>query len=96
MARYLKNDFQQILKAVLDSRPLPASVPALVVAFHYKNPYKRPLKARFANVYQAKTHIKCDNFFQQCKDHFAIAGAMGPNRVLFTTTFLKHIDLLCW
>ena len=35
--------------------------------------------------------MECYNFFQQCKDYFAIASAIGRNWVLFATIFLKNI-----
>ena len=37
--------------------------------------------------------MECYNFFQQCKNHFAIAKATGLNQVLFVTTFLKDSAL---
>ena len=65
------------------------------MTFYYKNPCEKPLKAWFPDVYQGKTHIKCYNFFQQGKNHFAIAGTTELNRVLFAPTFLKNIVLFC-
>ena len=29
------------------------------------------------------------NFYQQCEDHFAIAGAKSPNRIPFAASFLR-------
>ena len=82
---------------VLDSRP-PAPVPALVVtaAPHYEGSRKWPLKAWFLDIYWSKTHLECYNFFQQCEDHFATAGATGPNQVLFAATLLKNTILFQW
>ena len=44
VARYLKHNLQKILKTVLDFRP-PALLFTPVLAFYYKDPYERPLKA---------------------------------------------------
>ena len=95
--RYSGDDLQRILRTVLDFK-LPASVPAPVVtaAPHYKGPRERPLKAWFPDIYWGKTHLKCYNFFQQCKDHFATAGTIGPNRVQFAAIFLKDSVLFHW
>ena len=95
--RYLKDNLQRILRTVLDFRP-PALLPAPVVAaaLHYEVLCKRPLKAWFLDIYWDKTHLECYNFFQQCKDHFATAGAMGPNRVSFAPIFLNDTALFQW
>ena len=95
--RYLKDNLQQIVKTIFKARPLPPLAPALVpapvvaVAPQYEGRCKRLLNAGFLDIYWDKTHLKYYNFFQQCKDHFATAGATGLNRVLFATTFLKDI-----
>ena len=100
--RYLKDDLQRIVKTIFEGRPLflpaPASVLAPVVAAtpQYEGPRERLLKARFQDIYWSKTHLKCYNFFQQFGDHFAIAGATGPNRVPFAATFLKDTALFRW
>ena len=91
VVRYSEDDFQRILRIVLDSRPLaPVPTPA---ALHYEGPCERLLKARFPDIYWGKTHLECYNFFQQCEDHFATAGATGSNQVPFVTTFLKDTTL---
>ena len=97
VVRYSEDDLQRILRTVLDFRPL-APVPAPVVAapLHFKGPREQCLKARFSDIYWGKTHLKCYNFFQQCKDHFNTTGAIGPNRVPFATIFLKDIALFRW
>ena len=95
VVKYSEDDLQQILKTFLDSRPL-ASVPAPAAALHYEDPRERPLKARFPDIYQGKTHLECYNFFKQCKDHFATAGATGSNQVPFAATFLKDTVFFCW
>ena len=33
--------------------------------------------------------MECYNFCQQCKNHFATAGAKGPNRIPFAASFLR-------
>ena len=82
--RYSEDDFQRILKTVLDPRSR-ASIwaPVVTAAPHYKGLYERSLKAWFPDICWDKTHLEYYNFFQQCKDYFANAGAMGPNLVLF-------------
>ena len=48
VVRYLEDDLQQILRTVLDFRPLaPVPAPVVAAAPHYKGPRERPLKARF-------------------------------------------------
>ena len=102
MVRYLEDDLQRIVKTILEARlllalplaPIPASV--IAAALQYEGPGKRPLKARFVDIYQSKTHLECYNFFWQCKDHFVTANATGPNRVPFAATFLKDIILFYW
>ena len=95
VVRYSKDDLRRILRIVLDSRPL-APVPAPAAAPHYEGPCERPLKAWFPDIYWGKTHLECYNFFQQCKDHFAPAGATGLNQVLFAAIFLKDTALFRW
>ena len=36
------------------------------------------------------------NFCQQYEDHFATAGAKGPNRILFAASFLHDRINFCW
>ena len=97
VVRYLEDNLQRILKTILDFRSLtPVPAPVITAALHYKGLCERPLKAWFPNIYWDKTHLECYNFFQQCKDHFAIAGATGPNRVLFAAIFLNNTALFCW
>ena len=49
---------------------------------------EQPLKARFPDLYYGNSHLNCYRFCQQCEDHFETAGANGPNRVPFATSFL--------
>ena len=60
VVRYSKNNLQRILKTVLNSRP-PVPVPAPIVAGapHYEGLCERPLKTRFPDIYQGKTHLEC-------------------------------------
>ena len=97
VVRYLEDDLQRILRTVLDSKlPTPVPAPIVATALHYEGPRERLLKARFLDVYWGKTHMECYNFFQQFEEHFAIAGATGPNRVPFAATFLKDTALFRW
>ena len=75
IAQQLENDFQQILRTILNSRPhvlLLAPAPTLQ---KYKSLHERWLNAWFLDVYWGKTHLECYNFFQQYEDHFATTGA---------------------
>ena len=102
VVRYLEDNPQRIVKTIFEARsllfpafaPIPASVVA--AALHYKGPRERFLKAWFPDIYWSKTHLKCYNFFQKCKYHFAIAGATGLNQVFFAATFLKDTALFRW
>ena len=86
--RYSKAELQPIFKTILEVRsPILALAPQILV--FSKSPYKRPLKARFPELYYGKTHMECYNFCQQCKDYFATTGAKRPHRVLFITTLLR-------
>ena len=76
--KYSKDDLQRILKAVLEARapaptPAPTPAPASIVS---KAPREK-LKARSLDIYRGKSYIDCYNFYQQCKDYFAITGATG-------------------
>ena len=79
IAKYIEEDPQQILKAVLEAQ-VPTS----------NKPHEKLLKARLPNVYCSKSHIECYNICQQCEDHFATAGAKCFNRILFATSFLYN------
>ena len=52
------------------------------------SPWRSPLKVLFPDLYHGKSHIECYHFCQQCEDHFATAGATGPNRTPFAASFL--------
>ena len=96
VARYLKNNLQQIFRTVLDFKPLCALALAFIVPQQYEGLWKRSLKIWSPDVYHSKTHLKYYNFFQKCKDHFTTAGAKGQNLVLFASTFFKNTALFCW
>ena len=85
VAKYTKEDLQKILRAVLEARAPPSD-----------SPCEKPLKARLPDVYCGKSHMECYNFCQQCKDHFATAGAKGPNRILFAASFLRDRIYFHW
>ena len=79
VAKYTEEDLQKILRTVLEARaPL------------FDGPREKLLKARSPDVYRGMSHMECYNFCQQCKDHFAIAGAKGPNRIPFAISFLRN------
>ena len=77
--KYTKKDLQQILKAILEAHTPTTS----------EEPYDKPLKACFLDVYCGKSHIKCYNFCQQYEDYFATTEARGANQILFATSFLR-------
>ncbi len=54
------------------------------------------LKAKTPDVYRGMSHMECYNFCQQCEDHFATCGAIGPNRILFAASFLRDRINFCW
>ena len=93
--RYSEADLQRIFRTVLEARPL-APAPAPQPLVFPNGPRKRPLKARFSELYRGKTNMECYNFIQQCEDYFATVGAKRPNRVPFAATFLQKQALFCW
>ena len=78
IAKYTEEDLQRILRTVLEARAPPSD-----------GAREKPLKARSPDVYRGKSHMECYNFCQQCEDHFATAGAKGPNRIFFAASFLR-------
>ena len=82
---YSKTDLQRIFRTVLEAKPLAFASQPLVFP---DGPHKRPLKARFSELYCDKTHMEHYNFIQQYEEYFTIAGAKKPNRVPFASTFL--------
>lgn len=53
-------------------------------------------KAKTPDVYSNKFYMECCNFFQQCKDHFAIYEAIKPNQIPFITFFLQDQINFYW
>lgn len=79
--KYTEDNFQRILKTVLESRtPVPKN---------FDEPRKKPLKARAPDVYRSKSHIDCYNFIEQCKDHFVMFEPRDLNQVFFAATYLN-------
>lgn len=68
----MEEDLQKILKNVLKAR-----------VFSSNKSCKKFLTARLSYIYYGKSHIKCYNFCQKCKDNFAIAEAKGPNQIFW-------------
>ena len=85
VAKYTEEDLQRILRMVLEARAPPSD-----------GARKKPLKARSPDVYRGKSHMECYNFCQQYEDHFATAGAKGPNRIMFAAFFLRDHINFCW
>ena len=89
-AQYTEEDHQIIIKLCRDSfLQAQPSCPE-------PGPRKSPLKARFLDLYHRKSHIECYQFFYQCEDHFATAGATGPNQTPFAASFLFGRISFCW
>ena len=79
--------FRQFMKAYLESNQGPRPPPA---------ERERSFKAKVPEVYYGKSHIDCDHFCQQCKDHFETAEAIGTNRTLFVAFFLRGSISVRW
>lgn len=88
VSKYFENEFQRIFKMVPESQTLAVGIPLL------ESRGERSSKTRFPNVYQGKTHIKCYNFYQQCENHFAIAGAKSLNQIYFAMSFFLDQALI--
>ena len=73
--------FQQFMKAYLE-----AQVPGRTEVD--PKPCKQPLKARLPDLYYGNSHMDYYRFCQHCEDHFKIAGAKRPNKILFADSFL--------
>lgn len=54
-----------------------------------------PFKPRNLDLYYGNRHMECYYFYQQCNNHFEVAGSLGYKRVLFATGFLKDCILNC-
>ena len=69
LVRYLEDDLQQIIKTILEARPLsppalaPVLPPVIAAAPHYKGPRGQLIEAWFPYIYWGKTHLECYNFF---------------------------------
>ena len=68
---YIEKEFQKIIWIVLKPQHPTPVLSAL------SRTRKRSLKTRVLDVHYDKSHMKCYNFCQQYKDHFAIAEATG-------------------
>ena len=51
MVQYLKNDFQQIFRTILDFRPLAPPLALVPAVQQYKSPCEKPLKVWFPDLY---------------------------------------------
>lgn len=91
---YTNEELENMIKITLDSPYLSL---ALSAAISNLSDIRESLyKVMAPDIYYDKLHIECYNFCQQCKDHFAITGAIGHNRVFFATTFLENRTLNHW
>ena len=99
--KYSEDNLQQIFKSVLEARALafastPVLAPASTLALIVAEAPREKLKARSSDVYRRKFHIDCYNFCQQYENYFATAGATGPTRILFATSFLWYRISFRW
>ncbi len=64
----------------------------VALAVEAKNDTNRPLKTWNPDLYYSHLYIECYYFYQQCEDHFEVAGSLGHKHVPFAAIFLKdHI-----
>lgn len=82
---YSYEEMQDIIRTMMEAKPATT-----------EGPQERPLKARLPDVYRGDNHMACYNFCQQCKDHFATAGAKRPNRISFAASFLQDCISFRW
>ena len=78
VAKYIEEDLHRILRTVFKAQAPP-----------FDNAREKLLKGRLPDVYYGKSYIEYYNFCQKCEDHFATAGAKGPNCISFATSFLR-------
>ena len=90
--RYSEADLKRIIWTILVTK-LPAPTSQSLVFLD--GPCKRPLKAKFLELYCGKTHIECYNFIQQYEVHFATAKAKRPNHIPFVAIFFQKQALFC-
>lgn len=64
VSKYIKDDFQQILKTVLKARSLTACGPDQRT---FKDPPERVLKPRTPDIYKAQSYIDCYNSYSGAK-----------------------------
>lgn len=82
---YLYDEMQNIIRIVMEAKTAAT-----------KSPQKRLLKAGFLDIYRGDNHMACYNFCQECKGHFATAGAKELNRILFIASFFWDCISFCW
>ena len=94
---YSKDDLQRILKAILKAQaPPPTPTPTPALAFTVFKVPQDNLKVLSLDIYHQKSHIDCDNFYQQYKNSFALVGTIRPTQILFATSFLWHQISFRW
>ncbi len=70
--------------------------PTLLEVQKQEDALDRPLKTRNPDLYYRNSQIECYYFYQQCKDHFKIAGAKDHKHIPFAVSFLKDRIFFCW
>ena len=89
VAKYTDADLQRATKLAPESFVQGQQQAQSQMAPLALKPQERPLKARFLDLYYGNSYMDCYWFCQQCKDHFEIVGAKGPNRIPFAALFLR-------
>ena len=85
-------EFMQIgIKKVWDQASL-----ALPISVKARDDFDRPFKRRNPNFYYGHLHMECYFFYQQCENHFKIAGSQEYKRVPLAVGFLKDCILNWW
>lgn len=89
---YIKDDFKQMFKIILEVQPLTHGQDWRIS----EDSPEWALKPRALDVYKNKLHIDFYNFIQWYEDYFATSRFWGRNRVFFTATFLNKRALNSW
>ena len=96
VAKYTDADLQKATKLALELSVQGQQQAQSQMAPPPLEPQERLLKAQFPDLYYGTSHIDCYWFCQQCKDHFEITGAKGPNKIPFAALFLGGLVTQQW
>ena len=96
VAKYTNSDLQRATKLALHLFVQGQQQVQSQIAPPVPEPWKRPLKASFPDLYYNNSHMDCYRFCQQCEDHFKTVSVKGLNRFLFATLFLRGLVTQQW